>query len=93
MGLNKQELATIHATNLGNFGIKISCSQDGFWRGFVTLKQTGVEYPILTARGDTKTWRNPADAILFIQGVCPKCEDILMQIGDWDFVKSTLIKY
>ena len=86
-GLNKQELAAIYATNLGNFTVTISCDDDQFWRGVVTLKQTFAKYPILTARRDIKTWRNPADAIRFLQQLCPNCNDVQIKIGNWEFAR------
>jgi hypothetical protein len=87
MGLNKHELATIVETNLDNFSVTIKCSSDDFWFVVVKLASTGAEYEISTARGALKSWRNPADAIRFVQDACHKCNDVKIEIGTWTFAR------
>jgi len=87
MGLNKHEFATIVETNPDSFSIAIKCNDDGFWGVVITLNQTGVAYELLTARGALKCWRNPADAVLYVQEACPECKQVELKIGSWTLKK------
>ncbi len=87
-GFNKIALESIVASLPDPFVIDIDRADDGFWRALITMKETGLKYDILTSRGDLKTWRNVADAIIYVQGICPECKDVNVKFEKWILVRN-----
>jgi hypothetical protein len=88
MGKNKNEFAAIVEANPGNCAIAIKRTDDDFWFIVLTVISTSVANELLTARGTIKSWRNPADAIEFLQAACPSCEQVTLEVGSWSFVRQ-----
>jgi hypothetical protein len=89
MGLNKREIAVIAETNRGNYTVEIKAMEAGLWLVSITIIQPEKHYEVFTSRGDLKTWRNLADAILFVQETCPDCENVTIIVEQWTFTRRT----
>jgi hypothetical protein len=88
MGKNKIEFAAILQADPSNCSVAIKRTPDDFWIVQLTVISTGVTEDLLTARGALKSWRNPADAINFVQVTCPRCERVLIEFGSWTFARK-----
>lgn len=89
MGLNKREIAVIAETNRGNYTVEIKAVEAGLWLVRIAIIQPEKHYEVFTSRGDLKTWRNLADAIMFVQETCPDCENVTIVIEQWTFTRRT----
>lgn len=85
MGLNKREIIVIAETNRDNYSIEIKINKDNLWQAYIRLTQPEKIYEIDTSRGDLKTWRNLADAIIFFEETCNDCKDVVITTGEWKF--------
>lgn len=85
MGLNKRDISIIAETNHDNYSVEILASEGNLWRAVIKIVQPAKDYEIVTSRGELKTWRNLADAIMFIQESCNDCSQVIVKVGTWQF--------
>jgi hypothetical protein len=85
MGLNKQEILVLAETNRDNYSVHIKSDTPGFWQISIHIGNPERSFDVFTSRGDLKTWRNLADAVLFIRETCKDCMNVQISIQDWTF--------
>ena len=88
MGLNKREIAVIAETNRDNYSVEIKAMESGLWQVAIMIVQPEKYFEVFTSRGDLKTWRNLADAVVFVQETCTDCLDVTIVIGEWIFSRK-----
>ncbi|MQR00977.1 hypothetical protein [Glaciimonas soli] len=88
MGLNKREIAVIAETNRDNYSVEIKMDDGRLSQASITIIQPEKRYEVFTSRGELKTWRNLADAVMYIQEVCPDCKNVTFTVGSWSFVRA-----
>lgn len=91
MGLNKREIAVIAETNRDNYTVEIKALEKGLWQVAIKITRPEKHFDVFTSRGDLKTWRNLADAIVFVQETCKDCNNVVITINDWTFALAPLI--
>jgi len=89
MGLNKREIAVIAETNRDNYSVEIKAVEDGLWQVAIKIVQPEKYFEVFTSRGDLKTWRNLADAVIFVQETCSDCRDVTIVVREWTFSRRT----
>ena len=89
MGLNKREIAVLAETSKDNYTVEIKAVEQGLWKIDITVIQPENRFEVFTSRGDLKTWRNLADAVLFVQETCADCKNVSIAVNQWTFTRST----
>lgn len=89
MGLNKQEILVLAETNRNNYSVQIKTDTPGFWQISIYVGNPERCFDVFTSRGDLKTWRNLADAVLFVKETCKDCMDVQIAIQDWTFTRRS----
>ena len=82
--LTKRYLQILTATFAGRYDVKVSeTAGNGLWTVCVTLPETVDPHPVMTARGDTKIWRDVIGALTFVQTNCASAKSVTVHVGDW----------
>lgn len=89
MGLNKQEILVLAETNRDNYSVQIKSETLGFWQISIRISNPERNFDVFTSRGDLKTWRNLADAVLFVKETCKDCMNVEIVVQDWTFARRS----
>jgi hypothetical protein len=89
MGLNKQEILVLAETNRDNYSVQIKSDTPGFWQVSIQITNLERQFDVFTSRGDLKTWRNLADAVIFVKETCGDCMNVEIVMQNWTFVRRS----
>jgi hypothetical protein len=82
--LTKRHLQILAATFAGRYDVAVSeTAGSGLWTVCVKLPETVDAHPVMTARGDTKIWRDVIGALTFVQTNCASANSVTVHVGDW----------
>lgn len=79
--ITKRYLQVFDLSLRGKYTVVIHKVTNGFWA--MKLEKDGQAYPVGTARGDRKIWRDLSVAITFAQINYQFACNIVVEIGDW----------
>jgi hypothetical protein len=89
MALTQTQLRLHKALQEQRFDVKIEQTEDKWFICSIRGATDNEEHYIETARGATKRWRHPEDAIAFVFDYFPAFRKLILNISNLEFVLNT----